>query len=337
MASKTADSQEPANNTNNNNKKRQFPSHTTDEQLLEDEIDSRLPYRIGWPKPLPVLPLILSSIPDESMIISSDITEVRRNIATILQTQHVLWDGHFFFAHHHKYGTAPGMENISLIIPSSSSQLPATAAATSSSSWVHAVREVRKDLASKDVACRIEIIDFTMTEPNILTVESENPAVDLWQAVYREKVLDAIQDTLWQSVNVFHCGFASSSSSRTDCPLTIIIHAWDADDDTWGTTIIPRLTSMCPFKVRLQGAQDIYAMDGAVNAPAKGLSLKAFTGPVDIGASIGIKGVSGRGGGTLGGVVEVEWPDKSRSYLGLTNHHVVLGDNNLSNGKNSPL
>ncbi|KAK2803940.1 hypothetical protein FQN51_002827 [Onygenales sp. PD_10] len=330
MASKAADWQETANN-NNNNKKRWPPSRPSDEQLL-DEIDYRLDYRIGWPKPLPVLPLVLSSIPDESLIIS-DLTEARRNIATILQAHDILWDGHFFFAHHHKHGTAPGMEDVSLVIPSSSSQ-PGT---TASSSWVHAVKEIRKYLASKDVQCRIEIIDFEMTNPTIFPIDSENPAVDLWQSVYREKVLDAIQDTLWQSVNVFHCGFGSSRS-RTGCPLTIIIHAWDADDDIWWTTIIPRLTSMCPFQVRLQGAQDIYAVDGDgdVNALAKGLSLEAFTGPVDIGASIGIKGMSGSGsggggGGTLGGIVELEWPDKSRSYLGLTSHHAVLGDNNFSN------
>lgn len=59
----------------------------SDEEIL-DEVDLRLAYRIGWPEPLPVLPVRLTRIFDEAEFIS-DFEDVKRAIRTICDSERV--------------------------------------------------------------------------------------------------------------------------------------------------------------------------------------------------------------------------------------------------------
>lgn len=296
-------------------KKRRFLSRS-DEEII-DEIDCRQRYRLGWPRPLPVLPLVLTVVEDEASIVPN-VDEVKQYVINVLEVQRVTWDGRVYFAYHHRYDCPPEVDDISLIIPSTQE----------ASSWVNSLKEIRKYFSSKGIQYRIEFINFEAIDPQSMhTVLPDNPIVDLWTGFYRPKVLAAIQDKQWQSVNVVHCGF---SLSRDECPVTVMIHAWDAEEDTWWNSTIPTLNSICPFKIRLFAAYNITAMDRDLYASARSLLLEDFLGSPNIGASVGIKGKSG--GGTLGGHLEIKWPDASGTHLGLTNHHVVLEDQ-LSKGK----
>ena len=297
-------------------KKRRFLSRS-DEAII-DEIDCRVSSRIGWPRPLPVLPLAITSVSDESSLVLN-IDEVRQHVTNVLKTQRVRWDGYFYFAYHHRYDRPPEVDDISLIIPS-----PQAAFA-----WVNALKEIRKYFATKGIHYRIEFINFKALDPSVHTILPNHPVVDLWNTFYRDKVLTAIRGKQWQSVSVFHYGFAVS---REDCPVTVMIRAWDAEEDAWWNSIIPTLKSTCPFKIRLFAAHNITAMDRDVYTSARALLLEDFLGPLNIGASIGVQGQRGRS--TLGGGLKIEWPDQSRTRLGLTNHHVVLEDQ-LENGKKS--
>ncbi|KAK2748870.1 hypothetical protein FQN55_004012 [Onygenales sp. PD_40] len=290
----------------NNGKKRRLLSRS-DKEII-DEIDYRVDYRTGWPKPLPVLPLVVTRLPDESSIVDN-LEEIEAYIATILEAQRIQWRGRFYFAYLHKPRTEPSVEDISLVVNSPQS----------APSWVIALKEIRKYFMKKDIHYRIEFRNHDLLNPSTLTILPDNPIVDLWNEFYMEKVLAVIKNTAWQSVNVFHCGFGAT---REECPVTLIIRAWDAEQEVWWSEIIPTLRLMSPFKIRLLSTTSITATD--IDVTSSELSAKAFKGRVDIGASTGIRGQ--KGGGTLGGMIELEFPDRSRGSFGLTNHHVVLED-----------
>ncbi|KAL1983244.1 hypothetical protein VTN96DRAFT_342 [Rasamsonia emersonii] len=161
--------------------------------------------------------------------------------------------------------------------------------------WVNALKEVRKYLARKDIQYRIELVDFQMANPRTHAILPNNPIVSSWEDVYRPRVLSAIQGADWQTVDVFHRGY---SHERIDCPVALIITAWDAEDSLWWESLIPNLQRIWPHAIELRSANNICAMDLDVEASARILTDTAVRGPIQMGASIGIKGE--RGGGTLG-------------------------------------
>ncbi|PGH09629.1 hypothetical protein AJ80_07658 [Polytolypa hystricis UAMH7299] len=122
--------------------------------LSADELDCCLSYRIGWPRPLPVLPLTLAPIFDESHV-----------IANIDEGTHLPRP------HHHKYDSGPTPKNISLIIPA--------VRGSANNTWVPALKEIRKYLASQDIHHRIEFIDFEAAEPWAFSILPGNPFVSL--------------------------------------------------------------------------------------------------------------------------------------------------------------
>lgn len=208
------------------------------------------------------------------------------------------------------------MEDVTIVIDSQVGQTP----------WTNALKEVRKYLAREHIDYRIEFIDFQVATPQTHTILPNDPIVTLWEDMYRPQVMSLIQDTEWQTMDVFHRG---NSPQRYDCPVTIVITAWDASKSMWWEDLLPRIHQLWPHAVELLSANSIWTMDIDFQASARMLTDAAISGPIQIGTSVGIKGE--RGGGTLGGVIDLRGRDGTIRKMGLTNHHVVL-DTRLDSG-----
>lgn len=295
-------------------KNRRFLSRS-DEEIL-DEIDARVDHRMGWPKPLPVLPLNLITIYDEAKYIPN-LGEVREAIRNILDTQRIAWYDRFYLAYHHPFGTRPTESDITYIIQCRKENIP----------WIHALKEVRKYLSGRNIHYRVEFIDFEAANPRRFNILPGDPIVNLWSSYYKAKIINTIKDTAWQAVNVFHCGHGTK---REHCPITVIISAWDAQQDVWWERLLPAIRAFWPMAVQLQGGQNLRGADLDVHSCARALRMSAFTGPLEMGCSVGMKGEPS--GGTLGGALELEWADGSRMKFGITNHHVVL-EGKIDSGK----
>ncbi|PGH08475.1 hypothetical protein AJ79_05964 [Helicocarpus griseus UAMH5409] len=278
----------------------------SDEEIIE-EIDYRLNHRIGWPKPLPVLPLLVKRIYDEEVGLE-DVAAIRTQINTILRTQRILIDGRIFFAYLYKYGSKPASKDISLIIPSPQQAQP----------WIYALKEIAKLFLGKGISYRIEFIDFSKTEAFTFTILPDNPYL-----------LAAVSRKNWQSVNVLHRG---SGTTREECPITVINHAWDAEDDGWWNSIVFTLQSSCPYEIALLSAENIFAMDLDVMTSARALLPEAFLDSVSMGASLGI---TGQLGGTLGGLLVIDMPDQPGAKF--DNHSPLYPNNPLSTEKSLPI
>src|SRR5436190_4378165 len=298
-------------------KNRRFPSRS-DEEVLE-EMDVRLDYRIGWPKPLPVLPLQLTAVNDESKFLPNS-EAVRTYIRDVLDAQRIDRAAyHFVLAYRHRFEVPPTDDkDLTIVIPCRRLE----------GSWLHALKDIRKYLSQKTIHYRIEFIDFEAANPRILNILPNHPILKLWDDHHRAKVHSIIEGTCWQSLNLFHCGLAET---REECPVTIIISAWDADNDFWWDKIIPDIKSACTLNVWLLQAQNLESMVRDVHASSRCLAINAFRGPIEMGSSLGMRGEDG--GGTIGCGLELKWPDGTTSELGLTNHHVVE-ESRLKAGKN---
>jgi hypothetical protein len=134
--------------------------------------------------------------------------------------------------------------------------------------------------------------------------------VSHWKALYQPRVLSVIENKKWQIVNVFQRG---SSPERSKCQITLLISAWDANDDSWWDHTLPDIRTFWPYEVELCEATNILCLDT--------MELDSLTGTIGMGSSVGVKDASESG--TLGGAVKLKWQDGHVENMGITNHHVV--------------
>lgn len=117
----------------------------SDEEML-DELDLRLDYRVGWPKPLPVLPIRLTPILDVTEYIV-DFSAASRQIRSICGVERVTYGFDSpRLVYCHRYDCLPTEEDVTIVMDCRVGQTP----------WTNTLKEVRKYLAREDIQYRIE-------------------------------------------------------------------------------------------------------------------------------------------------------------------------------------
>lgn len=251
----------------------------SDEEVIE-ELDSRLDYRIGWPKPLPVLPAKLTWIHDQSTYLEGAET-VRKTIQNICIANRIaleLGSPHLAFRYH--YDKTPTAEDITIIVDCRKG---------SEVSWITAAKEIRKFLKKQDIQYRFELVDLQLCTPHTHTILRNEPIVSDWTNNFKEQIMSVIRKGNWQTVDVFHRGW---SSKRDECPITLVVTAWDADHDHWWNDLLPKVKELWPHEVELQSAVLLSTLDPDIQSSARILTMDAIDGPLQMGASIGPKGES---------------------------------------------
>lgn len=281
----------------------------SDEEIL-DEIDDSVPYRMGWPRPLPVAPVKTVPILDEGRYVS-DFGEVKKKIWTILDAARVPCMFSPFLAFRSIESCEPTEDDITIVIESSKTQ----------SHWGRPLMEIRKFLSKRGLDFSIEIIDSNLAHRGSLTVLPSDPIVSSWEEDFRPRVLSNVWPTNWQSINVLHRG---TSDDRADCPITLVISAWDSHNVDMWQSVMSQISTFWEHEIELLSAENLETMDLDLLRTGSTFTSDAFAGPLQMGASIGLK--SEQSAGTCGGFFILKWPDGRESELGITNHHVVLND-----------
>lgn len=278
----------------------------SDEEIF-DEIDERVPYRLGWPLPLHMPPVRTISTQDDNKHIP-DFDSVKQEIRTILDSSRVTLHYDPFIGFRSSKGQEPTEDDLTVVIPCEKEESP----------WMRPLMEIRKALKIKDINCRIEMFDFNLANRISHTVLPTDPIVSLWANSLRSKVLPIIRDSDWQSVNVLRRGI---SANRVDCPITLVITARDSQDHQLWRMLIQRISSVCSICIELLSAENTGHADLDLESEARPLPVDAITGVLRMGTSVSLE--NEQSCGTIGGFCKLKWPNGKVTDVALTNYHVI--------------
>jgi hypothetical protein len=311
---------------------------------IREGIDSRLPYRIGYPK-LPVLPVETAFLSQSSGACIPDLPSCWRKIDDVLAKYHIPQRG-LFFAYRLNRGVHSADCDPTLVIVS-------TYRHSNRLSWVDAVCEICADLHLSGIKQAIELIDEQVFYSSLSTSaiqSTETKLIKGWEEVL-PNFLAAIKERNWITVDVLYREFPS----RVMQP-TVIINAQDANDDIWWGQTLPALFKLLRdnqlevdivvlFLENLaftadsassrNGAQsDSYSPGVEDNGfgPDPSISDDFYEDTLQIGTSCGTS--SSISSGTLGGRILLQ-KDSHEFEVGLTNYH-VLKDAFTSQGELPP-
>ncbi|KAH8732077.1 hypothetical protein GQ44DRAFT_767116 [Phaeosphaeriaceae sp. PMI808] len=270
---------------------------STEMNQLDQQVDTRLSYRVGWPT-LPVLPV--ESKTDRTLVSKETLSKIKE----ILQSREVP-----YFAVDIGYRFNHGQEPQPTVTVPVQYYNPVTG----NSSWIEAVKAIRRYMISINNNMAIEIIDWfayrgRFTQP---IDSNDDTTTDNWKSFF--PILQThIQRHQWITLDVINRGLKVDK-----CSPTIVITARDANSESWWSDTLPLLREKAPpgLEIELLVGDTIFTSDWVGTTS----SYDKFTVPM--GSSCGFTGA--KDCGTLGG--QVALGNKSLPF-GLSNHH-VLGRN----------
>ncbi|EEP82025.1 predicted protein [Uncinocarpus reesii 1704] len=290
------------------------------------DIDTRLPYRIGWPSPLPILPLKTTLIegdyrnsPEDDPELGGGVVYLEDEDLTYIKCLASMWrilDRHAVqaksleLAFRHSLDSEPGEDSDRTLVINCKGR---------TGSWLHCLTDIRSCWGGKGIFKRIEFLDVDQLKAPLHCITEDDPVLQLWERDYQSKVFAIVKERNWQSIDVFRCGTASNIA---ECPATVLIDAYDASDATWWNDIIPNIQSQCHgWQVRLTQAYDLFRSSD--NAKEPSVLRGPLGGPYGLENGSSIGPINTAAFGTLGGFIRLKLPGCDVIQFALTNHHVV--------------
>ncbi|PGH04336.1 hypothetical protein AJ79_07116 [Helicocarpus griseus UAMH5409] len=135
------------------------------------------------------------------------------------------------------------------------------------------------------------MIDGTYAKPETFPISREDTLVAIWEQHYRKKVHSVLKDTLRQSINVFNRG---PGLTIDECPKTLVVHVWDANNEYWWARIVPALEEACERKLQVE----ILQAEELFSSEADTTMIDELGPNLSLGARCGVEG--GLSSGTLG-------------------------------------
>ncbi|KAJ4299805.1 hypothetical protein N0V90_005051 [Kalmusia sp. IMI 367209] len=271
---------------------------TTVMQQIEQEMDTRLPYRVGWPT-LPVLPVVEEWDEDGTIFDKWTLAKIRR----ILLHEHIIKRFHLEPSYRFNRGQEkrPTLKISAVYDP-----------ALGNNTWIEAVKSIRQYLLSKGNDATIEIIDIAANYGH-----GRKPIDDDETGKKFREFLPTLHSLLvhhsWVALDLVDMSPKEADPSRP----TIIISALDANSESWWSDTLPLIRNRAPAGLDIElrlGDEDMLA--SAHSDPR--ISIPAIA---PMGACCGASGSQETG--ALGGLVVLGNEDLN---LGLTCHHVLCKD-----------
>ncbi|KAF2243053.1 hypothetical protein BU26DRAFT_438077 [Trematosphaeria pertusa] len=285
--------------------------------LVEEKIDTRLPYRIGYPI-LPVLKVETRGAGDKVRSYFANFDDFKNSILPIF-AEHNVPCGPMRFA----YRVNPGMDatdqHLTLVIPSWYEH-------GCQDRWVAVVKAIRLSLVESGIDCAIELIDNLVYILGLFIapiLSTDRDLIEGWNKV-RSTFHTMIESRDWVSVDVFRREFPSLGMRPT-----VIICARDANDDTWWNSTLPALQELLKanhleLDIVLLFHEGITLMTGSApgvgTEPDLAVAQDFYRSKIYMGTSCATSDSNRTG--TLGGRVKLEHGDAVLE-LGLTNFHVL--------------
>ncbi|OJD12425.1 hypothetical protein AJ78_06976 [Emergomyces pasteurianus Ep9510] len=278
----------------------------------ESIIDASYPFRLGFPAPLPALP-VPHSLCDENFPVSHD--EIIREVTSLLDQRGISW-GSVVVVSRRASATVSDQRPTILI----------TAPAVKDDSWYLLVKDTQEYLVkcSLDKVC-LEIYDpESLKIPAHFPIEPEHPIVSVWQKLVKD-IITVLAPLCWYSLSGVRRGYGNNPQSN---PVTIVITSkYPAHLSHTKRTIQLRCEQYNLSKIEVCFLQvDTIFAAGGFRLPDEGRDF-ALSSDLSPGASIGLSSEP-RATGSLGGKLIVRRGNEIHE-LGVTNFHIVASHQGL--------
>lgn len=269
-------------------------------------IDASNPFRLGFPAPLPALPVGHSSC-DEKFPVSYD--DIIREVTSLLKRWDISW-----------VSVVVVSRRASAIVSDKRPTIIITAQAVKDDSWYLFVKDTQEYLlkSSLDKVC-VEIHDPDgLKIPAHFPIEPEHPIVSVWQKLQKD-IITVLTPLCWYSLSVVRRGYDNNAQSN---PVTIIITSkYPSELSHTKRTIQLRCQQYNLDRIEVCFVQvDTIFAAGGFRYPDEGRDF-AVTSDLSPGASIGLSSEP-RATLSLGGKLIVRRGIEIHE-LGVTNFHVV--------------
>lgn len=285
---------------------------------IEHQIDTRIPYRTGWPK-LPVLHTWTCMEGDPKKYIP-EYDKVADKVRSILRKRN-LNSRDIIACHRLPYGVESKEANIAtatlLIITD-----------FDGGNYISATRDIRKYLASRNLHICIEILDRkTFKLKTFAILPSEKKLVERWGHGLRNDLIAILTHSglKWTSISMFRRGY---ESTREKCPATIVIGAVDPSDAKWQEKIIPQIREKCKddlaIEVTHQNRSSFVITEGEEHSAGRNLNPRHFVRKIKMGTSCGAHDVMESA--TFGGMIRLKkWKEDIGTFV-LSTHNGLMSD-----------
>jgi hypothetical protein len=283
---------------------------------IEKEIDSRLPYRIGYPK-LPVLPVETTVLRESPDTFFPNFSYRWRDIQDILAKWSIPQSGVFFaYRENCRKDVADSERHPTLVIVS-------TYEHNCQGDWVKAVSEISAYLLQFGINQTIELVDERVYYESFYTspiLSTDCKLIDGWNSILSE-FLTTIEHRDWVAIDALYREFPSRGMQPT-----VIVNARDANDNIWWDQTLPRLHGLLQENgleldivlLFLPGLR--FTMAGSDTRPDPIVREDFYEDTIYMVTSCATSGSTGSG--TLGGGLKLQ-SGSSVLELGLTNCHVL--------------
>ncbi|KAF2654353.1 hypothetical protein K491DRAFT_717172 [Lophiostoma macrostomum CBS 122681] len=301
----------------------------------EEEVDTRLPYRVGCPK-LPVLPVKTDVQSGDLDRCIPNFAYHAREIQGLLSKYDIPLLG-LYFAHRMNDGIEATDRYLTLVLLSQYTH-------DCQSQWIQAVKEVRIGLGNAGINYTIELIDmqaFLAPLRTLPILSTDRDIIEGWNKILPD-CLATIADRAWVAIDVVHRKIPPDQTQPT-----VVISAQDANEDTWWVSTLPTLRRLLQANNLTMDIVLLFHKGPNItiassskpqnkSTPHYSLEGSFYDDVLQMGTSCGTSGSPFSG--TLGGGIKLQ-NESIILELGLTNYHVLreaFADQHLSVGPFSP-
>ncbi|KAI5284645.1 hypothetical protein KEM54_001177 [Ascosphaera aggregata] len=280
---------------------------------IEAQIDTRIPYRTGWPK-LPVLHT-WTCLEGNPMKYIPDFDKVVDKVKSILRSRN-LNTREIIACHRLPYGVEAKEANAAT----------ATLLITTDfdgGNYFRATRDIRKYLASRNLHICIEVLDRrTFKIRTFAVLPNEKKIVDLWAKGLRNDLITVVSrsNLKWTSISLFHRGL---ESTREKCPVTIVIGAVDPSDKKWQDLVTSKIRhkygETLGVEVIHQNRSSFVTTEGEEIFAGRNLNPRHFVRKIKMGTSCGAHAVMESA--TFGGMVHLQKQEEDMGTFALSTHN----------------
>lgn len=299
----------------------------------QQEIDTRLPFRTGWPRPLPTFP-VQTSYPGPDDFSPTRRAQWEDHIDTVLEKHNVLrLDGEFCYRYNN--GIPLSERKLTYHVYSDLRK-----EGQDIEKWQRAVTEVGDKIQHEGIDLAIEILDHRFnaakeSDTYGIILSHEKELLDMW-AEFAPRIIGCLSHHNWISLDLLHEDHKSwmgLQDDRMNTKATVVIGAADANNTLWDETLLA-LGTLLPscLGIKLRYLDTILATN-QTTTPLEILSSadSSYSNKIPMGASCGRnwkeaelkegQAQHSEGSGTLGGLVKFQ--DDAEEF-GLSNHHVFF-------------
>jgi hypothetical protein len=213
---------------------------------MEETIDQRLPYRVGFSYPLLPLPLYTTTAEPahDDRPLQDTVLQILKEYE--IKSYYIRCPLSFKYRHIEEEFMKRDLQPTALVEciyegPKSAER------------WVAAARRIRHYLLHKHdppITCKLELVDLVFEDSRkVVPIPPSDQISRRWNSGLRQRVLATIQGRQWKRVDIFYLTrqlYVDDGDNKELQELMVIIEASDVKEPAWWDEVLPQIRSFLP-------------------------------------------------------------------------------------------